>query len=183
MNLQNKARRLASISEKFEKTFGTLSDEQLNLRPAPDKWSIAQNIEHLIIINESYYPIFSALHDGSFKVHFLGKIPFLVKFFGNTLLKHISDRNKSRMKTFPIWEPSQSNVPAGILKRFLAQQTEFSEKMLSCETFVENKTVIASPANEKIVYYLETAFDIIIAHEERHFEQANDVLTFIASNR
>ena len=30
-------------------------------------------------------------------------------------------------------------------------------------------------ANKNIVYKLETAFDIIVTHEERHFEQAKEV--------
>jgi hypothetical protein len=41
---------------------------------------------------------------------------------------------------------------------------------------VENGTIISSPANKNIEYKLETAFDIIVAHEKRHLEQAREVL-------
>jgi hypothetical protein len=45
----------------------------------------------------------------------------------------------------------------------------------SSSKLLEYKTVISSPANRNIVYKLETAFDIIVAHEFRHFEQAKEV--------
>ncbi|MEO0468227.1 MAG: hypothetical protein AAF206_01305 [Bacteroidota bacterium] len=35
--------------------------------------------------------------------------------------------------------------------------------------------IIHSPANANIVYKLDRAFDIIVVHEERHFEQAKEV--------
>jgi hypothetical protein len=44
---------------------------------------------------------------------------------------------------------------------------------------LEKGTVISSPANKYIVYKLETAFDIIVAHEERHLEQAKEVLSVL----
>jgi hypothetical protein len=37
------------------------------------------------------------------------------------------------------------------------------------------KKAFGAPAARVIVYRLETAFDIIVAHERRHFEQAKEV--------
>lgn len=41
---------------------------------------------------------------------------------------------------------------------------------------IQKGVVISSPANKNIVYKLDKAFEIIIAHEKRHFEQSKDVL-------
>ena len=40
---------------------------------------------------------------------------------------------------------------------------------------VEKGTIISSPANKNIGYKLETAFEIIVTHEQRHFEQSKEV--------
>jgi hypothetical protein len=48
--------------------------------------------------------------------------------------------------------------------------------------FVERDVVISSPANRNIVYKLKTAFDIIMSHEQRHFEQAKEVLNLPIQN-
>lgn len=40
---------------------------------------------------------------------------------------------------------------------------------------IQQGAIISSPANRNIVYTLETAFDIIVAHEQRHLEQAREI--------
>jgi hypothetical protein len=50
------------------------------------------------------------------------------------------------------------------------------KKIEEAKELVAKGTVIASPANKNIVYKLETAFDIIVSHEQRHLEQAKEVL-------
>ena len=40
-----------AIALDAEKLFGSLSAEQLNWKPAPDRWSVAQCLEHLINTN------------------------------------------------------------------------------------------------------------------------------------
>ena len=41
--------------------FSNLNEEQLNLQPNLSTWSITQNLAHLIVINESYFPILTEL--------------------------------------------------------------------------------------------------------------------------
>jgi hypothetical protein len=79
------------------------------------------------------------------------------------------------MKTFPIWEPAISLVRSDILDQFEKHQQELKQLIASSEDLLEEGTVISSPANRMIVYKLETAFDIIVAHEKRHLEQAREV--------
>lgn len=79
------------------------------------------------------------------------------------------------MKTFRIWEPAVS-VSENILQQFEKHQNELKQQIALSEKLVESGAVISSPVNRNIVYKLETAFDIIVAHEQRHFEQAKEVL-------
>lgn len=160
----------------FQETFGTLTPEQLNWKPSEKRWSIAQNIEHLITINESYEPVIESVLDGSYKLPLVGRLGFMVSFIGNQLLKSVQPDRRKKMKTFPIWEPRESTIPDGVLDRFVQHQTSLKELISSCEGLLDEGTVISSPANKNIVYKLETAFDIIVSHERRHFEQAKEVL-------
>jgi hypothetical protein len=79
------------------------------------------------------------------------------------------------MKTFPLWEPATGDLPANILVQFEAHQASLKQELGKSLMAVDPATVISSPANHFIVYKLETAFDIMLAHEQRHFEQARDV--------
>lgn len=79
------------------------------------------------------------------------------------------------MKTFPIWEPAISLIRGDILDQFEKHQQALKHLITSSEDLMENGTVISSPANRMIVYKLETAFDIMVAHEKRHLEQAREI--------
>ena len=163
----------------FRQTFGSLTDEQLNWKPNEQTWSIAQNIDHLIVINESYYPIINAVKNGTYKKPFLGKFGFIVWFLGKALLSAVQPDRKKKSKTFPIWEPNQSTMLTGILEKFEKHHEMLKQQIEDSEALLVRGAVISSPASNNIVYKLETAFDIIVAHEQRHFEQAKELLKML----
>jgi len=95
--------RLDTITEKYQTSFGKLDASELNWKASANKWSIAQNIDHIITINQSYYPIFDSVHNGTLKLAFISKFGFMVNWFGDIILKSVNpDRNK-KIKTFDIW--------------------------------------------------------------------------------
>jgi hypothetical protein len=170
------------VTQNIEIHFSSLTTEQLNWKPNPTTWSVAQNLDHLIVVNETYYPILASLKEGTYKAPFIASIGFIVSFLGKTVLKAVQPDRKQKMKTFPIWEPSTSSVSNDILKRFEVHQNELKQKIENAKDLIEQGVVIASPANKNIVYKLETAFDIIVFHEQRHLEQAKEVLHLIKNN-
>jgi hypothetical protein len=147
----------------------------LNWKAGVNTWSIAQNIEHLIVINESYYPSFEKLLKGTYQLPWMARWGFLVAFLGNTVLKAVQADRKKKIKTFEIWEPSQSEINGDILSRFQKHRAELKEWIKKTADLVKKGAVISSPANRNIVYKLETAFEIIVTHEQRHFAQACQV--------
>lgn len=52
---------IKNITIDYKDAFGKLSAEELNWKPDFNTWSIAQNIDHVIKINESYFPILRQL--------------------------------------------------------------------------------------------------------------------------
>ena len=162
--------------------FGSLTSEQLNWKPNSNTWSIAQNLDHLIVVNETYYPVLASLKAGTYKTPFIAKIGFMVSFLGKTVLKAVQPDRKNKIKTFPIWEPTTSNVISDILNRFQIHQNDLIQKIEDAKGLAENGVVISSPANRNIVYKLKTAFDIIVSHEQRHFEQAKETLQLLKNN-
>lgn len=180
--MNDRTAQLDFITAAFLSSFGSLSPAQLNWKPNPDTWSIAQNIEHLMVVNETYYPVLDSLKSGTYAPPFISKIGFIVSFMGRTILDAVKPDRKKKMKTFPIWEPTTSRVEGDILKRFEQHQTELKQQIEAAKEFIDKGTIISSPANKNIVYKLETAFDIIISHEQRHFEQAKELLQVMNEN-
>jgi len=168
-----------STTQKFIQEFGDLSTEQMNWKANSETWSIAQNIDHLIVINETYFPAIDSLRKGTYKLPFISKIGFAVSFFGYAVLRAVQPDRKKKIKTFTIWEPTNSEIPEGVLNRFKEHQLELKRLINSSADLVNNGAIISSPANKNIVYKLEKAFDMIVTHEIRHLEQAKEVLQLI----
>ena len=172
----NWAQEIDKITLVAEMLFSGLSSEQLNWKPNSETWSIAQNLEHLIVVNETYYPVLSSLKKGTYKKRFLANFGFIVSFFGKTVLNAVKPDRKKKMKTFSIWEPGQSRVGIDIISRFKKHQSELQKQINEAKELLTNRIVISSPASKIVVYRLEIAFDIVVNHEQRHLEQAKEIL-------
>ena len=169
-----------SITQSVQADFGHLTPRQLNWKPASETWSIAQNLEHLMAINKSYEPVLKSVREGTYTLPFLGKLGFMVTLMGNMVLGSVQPDRKRKMKTFPIWEPAQSNSADDILEQFIRHQDDLKNLIQGSNDLLATGTIISSPANANIVYKLETAFDIIVTHEARHLQQAREVLSAMA---
>ena len=175
MDIDNLLNRIDIISNEFINKFNEFDSLKLNWKPNSHSWSIAQNIEHLIEVNTSYFDLVKSVRAGKYKLPFTGRIRFLVNIFGKFILKGVHPDTKKKIKTFSIWEPSSSNIE-NILEKFEKHQKELKQFIISCNDLLKQKIVISSPANHYVVYDLYTAFDIIVTHESRHFEQAKNVI-------
>lgn len=162
---------LDEITGQFTDSFGPLSPDQLNWKAGFDRWSIAENILHLIKVNESYFPIFDAVKEGSNSGPFTGRYNFITSFLGNMIYNSVLPDRKMKMKTFTVWEPEKSDVDGKIISAFLQHQEELKSR-ISELTDEELETSISSPANKYIIYKLHRALDIIVQHERRHYVQA-----------
>ena len=175
MNTGRWTAELDQLTQAFKNEFGSLSESEINWRPNTQQWSVAQNIYHLIVVNETYFPVLQKLRNNSYDLPWLGRIEFLTKFFGKTVLAAVQPDRRKKMKTFPLWEPGASSFGSDILLRFEKHQDELKKLIESSQDLIEKNVVISSPANKMIVYKLETAFDIMVAHEKRHLEQAKEI--------
>jgi hypothetical protein len=124
--------------------------------------------------------LFDAIKSGNFKEPFLGKFGFWVDWIGSFILKSVQPERKQKIKTMPVWEPRTGNIEADILQKFADHQRTLEKYM---EELSDIRTVISSPASKYIVYSLEKALDIIIAHERRHLEQARGVFGMLKSTK
>jgi hypothetical protein len=176
MLIQQLIQELDAITKEVQDSFGNMNHEELNFKANPDRWSIAQNLDHLIRINETYFPIFDALKNNTYTPPFLGKFRFITSFFGNLIYKMSSPEHTKPIKTMSIWEPSTSDIH-DVIQAFVLHQEQLKQHISELEDCINRGSVIASPANTMIVYTLEQALNIIVVHEKRHILQAKKVFS------
>jgi hypothetical protein len=73
-------------------------------------------------------------------------------------------------------QPSSSSIDPQIVDRFITHQRQMLAKMRSLEDRDPAGIIITSPFASVMVYNLLDAFRFIVAHERRHFAQAQRVM-------
>lgn len=167
---------LDAVTQHVQRRFGVLTPQALNWKPAATVWSVAQNIDHIRIINTTYFPTFMALLRNQYRTPFMGRIPGVAAWMGRTVLAGVHPENRRKSKTFALWQPSASALSPQVLEEFKEQQEELKGYIGRLAGHAQRGVVIASPASQLVVYPLSMAFDIIVAHAQRHVQQAEEVL-------
>lgn len=168
-------REIERVTAEVRRDFDMLSPEQLNWKPAPDRWSIGECLEHLITANSLYFGIVEAILAGQHGKPLLGRIPGYAGMCGRMLVNAVSPQTARKVKTMAVFEPAHSTVDGNEVARFAEHQSKLVESIRKSERLNLEKTIIASPATSMIVYSLLDAWRLIAAHEVRHLEQARNV--------
>jgi hypothetical protein len=163
--------------------FGALSAAQLNWKPAPDRWSVGQCLEHLVTSDGAYFPTFETVRQGGYRKTLWQRMPGLPGFFGAMLLKTIDPANTKKSKAPAIFKPASSDVDADIVRRFGEQQARLLEYLQAGAGLDLDRTIIASPVTPIVTYSLFDAFRILVRHAQRHVQQADRVVALDAFPR
>lgn len=164
-----------TIAADARSSFGSLSAAQLNWKPSAERWSIAQCFDHLITSNKGFFPVVESVLKGTKKTRFLERLPILPGLAGKLMIKSLDPASTRKFKAPKNFEPAQSNISAGIIDDFVAQQDKIIEGMKATSHLDLKRIVVTSPAVAFVTYSLMDAYRIIVVHEQRHFQQARRV--------
>lgn len=167
---------LESIKREARTSFGQLTEEQLNWKPTPEEWSVGQCLDHLIVSNVGFFPVMGQVAVGQYTPSFKERLPILPRLFGYLVLNAVKPLTPRKFKARPAFQPASSNISPDIISRFETHQSEVVEHMKSTDGIDLHKTIITSPIASFITYSLFNAYQIIVAHEQRHLAQAKRVL-------
>lgn len=167
---------ISEISQKAGEKFSGLSEKQLNWKPEPKKWSIAQCLDHLIVSNKTYYPSFEKLISHSYRLSFFQKINPFKKMLGPIMIKYMSNDGKKSFKSPKMFEPTSSNITSRIVSDFNDHQEEMKRYYQRLGQLDTKNLIVASPVSALITYTLADAMELLAVHERRHLKQAENVL-------
>jgi hypothetical protein len=152
-----------------------LNDAQLNWKPSPDKWSIAQCLEHLTAASKGFNPYFvDAISRGRERFAAASPPAYQPSFMGRWLIKHVEPESPRKLRAPKIFKPSTSNVQNAV-DNFLEQQKTFLRFVGETSGIDYNRTRLRSPVTPLVRYSLADAYVITVSHEQRHLQQARRV--------
>jgi len=157
-----------------------LSPERLGQKASPEKWSVAQCLEHLNIYGRYYLPAMeqaiqkakqrNSQATPTFRSGWLGA------YFTGLMMPQTDGKLKTKMKSPKNAIPSPAPDPRAMLAEFIDQQ----ETMLRLlrEAASVNLSVIRIPISISpwIKLKLGDTFQFVVAHIQRHVVQAEQAL-------
>ncbi len=165
-DLDSAQKYLESTKKNIEEATKGLSDAQWNFKPGPDRWSVAQVMEH-IALAEDYLR--------GFVVDQVLKAPAApdrdVKKTDEMVLAMIPDRSQKFQAPEPLRPTNKFGTPEETRKHFLESRAK-TEALLK-DTPDLREHAIDSPMGQKLDGYQWILF--IAAHSDRHTKQIKEV--------
>ncbi|MEQ8583763.1 MAG: DinB family protein [Marinoscillum sp.] len=164
------------IPEKIDRHFSGLDEQILNQKPAVNKWSIGELLDHLMVTNTLYFPRFEKIIAHEHSNPFGARFTYLSSFFGQSIFKSVHPENPRKIKTVRKFQPVKKVFTLDKIKEFKDHHAVLMDFAHKTDAVDHKKIIITSPASALIFYSLEDAFRIILAHEQRHIQQAVQLL-------
>jgi|SRR5688500_3913590 len=154
--------------------------DALLVQPMPDKWSVAQILEHLNSYGRIYLPqidkaisVSQSNRDAWFNSGLLGN------YFTNMMKPKNVFEVKNKMKAFKSHTPENKLNAGKVLDEFVEQQHKLLQLLEMSKLKNLNTIRIPLSVSKLVKLKLGDTFRFLIAHEQRHFIQARNALKTI----
>ncbi len=171
--LQTIAAQAEANSNEARQLVRGLSEQQLNWKPAPEQWSMAECLDHLTLSNAAFAPyLTSAIARGRTRAAVQAPPAYRPTWMGGWLIRHVLPEAPRKLTAPKIFRPADPSKITNALDHFLGRQTEFLNLVKQVEGIDYNSIRLRSPVTPLVRYSLADALVVTVVHEQRHLGQA-----------
>lgn len=158
--------------EKVAASFSNLSTRQINWKPGPKSWSIAQCLDHLIISKRYYFPILEKITNNTYQMCNWEKYSPLSGLWGRLFIRMVQEHSGIRIPAPEMLSPEQSDFSTGIINEYGHNLSTMLQYISKCRTTDIQHVIITSPVSGIITCTLKDIFQLQLQHDHRHINQA-----------
>lgn len=181
-DLQNYRRQFESIKTDAQSLLGDLNELQFNWRPASDRWSMAQCIDHLVVTGRSsLLNIHHAINEARSKGLF-SPGPFRYGLIEKWFVRQMEPPPRMTFKSPKAYLPSARQSHAELVASLYDLQEEFLACIEEANGIDLSKTKVSNAASRWFRLSLGQELAFNAAHERRHLWQARRVMKELDSS-
>ena len=164
-------REIRDVRADAEKLVDGLSERELNWKPSPEKWSIAQCLDHL---NNAWkgLPRFDEVIAAARRDGLRGDGPYRHPFLSRLYIRFVEPPPRIRVSAPRRYRPVEDQPIVGAVPRFLELQTEIIARIEAADGLDIGRIRMSSPITRRFRMSLGQWFAFLAAHERRHLWQA-----------
>lgn len=153
----------------------TMTEEQLNWRPDPRRWSIAQCLHHITMTLRLYPQEIERMIGEARARAAAGAGAFREGMIARWIITSQEPPPRMRIRTRRTVEPPTRLGRQEVLGAFEAEHARLRELILACNGVPLNHARMRSPFVGLIHFTLQQALQVNLAHARRHLWQARQV--------
>lgn len=169
------APQLRAIRDDADSLVNGLTRTQFNWQPAPERWSIAQCLEHLITYADVLIPVQRNAIEHARIRDWRSDGPYRHGRLFRMIASGIEPPVKSRYKTSKAFHPQGDFDTVEVLAQFHTRQDRFSDAIRRAHGLDLGRIRFAVPGIPVLRASLGQSFTYALAHERRHLWQARQV--------
>lgn len=162
------------IADRASAAFGEMDEAVLVRRPVPERWSAAENLMHLNLSVDQFFPIWREALTG------MARTPrdnYRLDFWGRVVIWLLEPPPRFRLASAPKAAPVSAQDPPGVaLREFLTRQEQMLEMLDAAVGLALDEVKMRSPFDSRVRYSIWSSFCVTAAHERRHLWQAERAL-------
>ena len=167
-----------SAREEFRNLVEGLNDEQFNWRPAENAWSMAECIDHLVMIGTIMGRNIDEALEKAEARGLKSDGPFKYGAIGNWFVRAVSGSDEGRRRKFKApatYTPTSNHTISRLDAAFNEVQDRFVERVERSNGVDLARVKMPSPISRFIRLSLGQWLALLAGHQERHLLQAKDV--------
>jgi hypothetical protein len=174
-DLQSILNKLDRTDEEARQLVASLTEAQLNWRPSPTAWSVAQCLAHLGQMNSVLTAALRTAVRQADKNSGMPRKPIEPGWFGRWFISQMEPPPRRRMKSPKQGIPEARKSKEEILRAFIAAHDELRSLVHDARDLDLNRIRFRNPFIGLLRYSVGTALLVIGAHDRRHLWQARQV--------
>lgn len=166
---------LEAVKSAARALVSSLSPEQFNWHPAPNRWSVAECLDHLNTIRK-VFPALDQTIASAERRGLMSPGPFRYGWFSRWIVRSMEPPPKWRMRTAKMLLPASTPLERDqVLREFLVLRDQFAERLKRSDGLDLRRAIVVSPVNRLFRLPLGAYFAFLLAHDRRHVWQARQV--------
>lgn len=147
---------------------GSLSDAQFNWQSAPDRWSIGQNLQHVVLVGRDYFaPLDAAIADAKERTAAGGR-PYRQTMIGTWLVRSQEPPVKRRVRTLRKLHPPATLKRDVVLAEFDAFHRALEQRIDDTRGIDLDAGRMRSPLLRIVRLTIGQAIAGLLGHSRRH---------------
>lgn len=181
-DLQAVLHELDRTDQQARQIVSELSEAQLNWRPSPTAWSVAQCLDHLGQMNSAYIPALQAAMRNASRNSVGPYEPIQPGWFGRWFINAMEPPPRRKFKSPPKGRPGTHKSGDEVLSAFIASHNELRGLIHEAREVNLNCVRFKNPFVSVLRFTVGTGILIIAAHDRRHLWQANQVCALMRAD-